>query len=173
MGPCLIEVGHISIEDALELPLVKNQQVVQTFLPHTPQEPLADRIGSGSVIRGHENLDAACRRHTSEEGPKFGIIIPNQVLGCVPIRGRFSERYAPPRDRKAIASRPHGSALRDLSSMTKKAKSGRKNRSVTCMKSQAQTCAVWFREIGRPRLALWLGCANSLHVLLNGAVLAT
>ena len=58
MGPCLIEVGHISIEDALELPLVKNQQVVQTFLPHTPQEPLADRIGSGSVIRGLENLDA-------------------------------------------------------------------------------------------------------------------
>ena len=36
MGACLIEVGHISIEDALELPLVKNQQVVQTFLPHTP-----------------------------------------------------------------------------------------------------------------------------------------
>ena len=86
MGSCLIEVGHLSIEDALELPLVKNQQVVQTFLPHTPQEPLADRIGSGSVRRGLENLDAACRRHTSEDGPKFGIIIPNQVLGCVPIR---------------------------------------------------------------------------------------
>jgi hypothetical protein len=114
MGSCLIEVGHISIEDALESPLVKNQQVVQTFLPHTPQEPLADRIGSGSVRRGLENLDAACRRHTSEEGPKFRISIPNQVLGCVPIQGRFSERYAPPRDRKAIASRPHGSALRDL-----------------------------------------------------------
>ena len=91
MGSCLIEVGHISIEDALELPLVKNQQVVQTFLPHTPQEPLADHLGSGSLIRRLENLDATCRSHTSEEGPKFGIIIPNQVLRCVPIRGRFSE----------------------------------------------------------------------------------
>ena len=92
-----MRVCHIAIKDALELPLMKNHQVVQTFLPHTSQEPLAVRIGSGSVIRSLENLDAAChRRHTREEGPKFGIIIPNRVLGCVPIRGHFSERYAPP-----------------------------------------------------------------------------
>ena len=48
MGSCLVEVGHIGIEHAMELPLMQNQQVVQTFLPYAPQEALADRIGSGA-----------------------------------------------------------------------------------------------------------------------------
>src|SRR5262249_30272017 len=41
MRPCLLEVGHIGLEDALELPLLQDQQVVQTVLPHTPGEALA------------------------------------------------------------------------------------------------------------------------------------
>jgi hypothetical protein len=44
----------------------------------------------------------------------------------------------------------------DCNSMRKKAKSGRKNRSVTCMKSQAQIWAAWLLEIGRPLLTSWL-----------------
>ena len=32
MGSCLVEVHHIRIEDALELPLMKDQQMVQAFL---------------------------------------------------------------------------------------------------------------------------------------------
>jgi hypothetical protein len=43
-----------------------------------------------------ENLNATCRRHTSEVGPKFGIIILNQVLGCVPILGGFTELLCHP-----------------------------------------------------------------------------
>jgi hypothetical protein len=91
MRSCLVEVRHIGIEHALELLLLKDQQVIQTFLPHTPQEALADGIGSGSVIRSFEKLDATCRRHPDETGSKLAIIIMNQVLGCVPIRSRFSE----------------------------------------------------------------------------------
>jgi hypothetical protein len=59
---------------------------------------------------------------------------------------------------------------RVLSSMKKKAKSGRKKRSVTCKKSHAQTCAAWLREIGRPLLASWLVSTNRPHVLLNGSL---
>src|SRR5512135_358024 len=36
MWSCLIEVPHIRIEHTLELLLLKNQQVVQTFLSDTP-----------------------------------------------------------------------------------------------------------------------------------------
>jgi hypothetical protein len=54
--------------------------------------------------------------------------------------------------------------------MRKKAKSGRKKRSVTWRKSQDQTCAAWLLEIGRPRLASWLMGANRPHVLLDGAL---
>jgi hypothetical protein len=36
MRSCLIEVHPIRFEDTLELSLMKDQQVVQAFLPHTP-----------------------------------------------------------------------------------------------------------------------------------------
>jgi hypothetical protein len=36
MGSYLVEVGGIAIEDALELPLMQDQQVVQTFLSDAP-----------------------------------------------------------------------------------------------------------------------------------------
>jgi hypothetical protein len=58
MGSYMVEVGHIGIEHALELPLMQDQQVVQAFLPHTPQEAFADHIspsrgrGSFSVSTG-------------------------------------------------------------------------------------------------------------------------
>jgi hypothetical protein len=41
MGSCPVEVHYILLEHALELLLLKNQHVVQAFLPYTPQEALA------------------------------------------------------------------------------------------------------------------------------------
>ena len=89
MRSCLVEVRYIRIEDALELSIMKDQQMVEAFLPHTPQEALTDRIGSGSVIRSLENLDATCRRHPDETGSKLAVVITNQILRCLPIRGSF------------------------------------------------------------------------------------
>src|SRR5438105_13874475 len=66
MRSCLVEVRHIRIEDALELLLVKDQQVVEAFLPHTPQEAFADRIGSWRMTRCFENLNRTCCSYTSE-----------------------------------------------------------------------------------------------------------
>ena len=70
---------------------MQDQQMVQTLLAHTPHEPLTDRIRSGSMIGRFEHLDVTCPRHTSKEGPKFAIVITNQVLWRLPIRGRFPE----------------------------------------------------------------------------------
>ena len=141
MRSCLVEVGDVAIEYALELPFMQDQQMVQTLLAHTPHEPLSDRIRSGSMIGRFEHLDVTCPRHTSKERPKFAIIITNQVLWRLPIRGRFPERYAPPRHQSESVSRRHGSLSVTRNSMRKKAKSGRKNRSVTCKKSHAQISA--------------------------------
>ena len=91
MRPYLVEVHHIGIEDALELPLMQDQQVVQTFLPYTPQEALADGIGSWSLIGSFEHLNRTGCRYTSEAGPEFAVVITNQVLGCLSIWGRFSQ----------------------------------------------------------------------------------
>jgi hypothetical protein len=52
-----MKVCNIPIEHALEVLLVKDQQVVEAFLSHTPGEAFADRIGSGSMIGCFENLN--------------------------------------------------------------------------------------------------------------------
>ena len=35
MGSCLVEVSHLGMEDAVELPLMEDQQVIKAFTPHT------------------------------------------------------------------------------------------------------------------------------------------
>src|SRR5207248_4858360 len=80
MRSCLVEVDHIGIEHALELPLMQNQQVIEAFLPHAPQEALTDGIGSGCMNLRFEDLDRACFRNTSKARPKLAIIITNQIL---------------------------------------------------------------------------------------------
>ena len=91
MRSCLVEVPHIRIEDTLELPLMKDQQMVQAFLSDASQEALADGIGSWGMNRRFEDLDRARFRHTSKARSKLAVVITNQVLGCEPIRGRFSQ----------------------------------------------------------------------------------
>ena len=96
MGSCLVEVGHIDIEDTLELLLIQDQQVVEAFLPHAPQEALADRIGSGSVIRRFEYLDTTGRRHASKSRPEFAVVITNEILRRLSKRGGFSQLLGHP-----------------------------------------------------------------------------
>src|SRR2546423_599706 len=86
MWACLVEVLHIRIQNALELLLLQNQQVVQAFLSDTPQEALADCIGAWGMIRRFQYLNAAGCGHSRETRRKFAIVITNQILGCLPIR---------------------------------------------------------------------------------------
>ncbi len=37
MRPGAIEVGHVLLEDALQVRLTQDQEVIQAFAPHTPQ----------------------------------------------------------------------------------------------------------------------------------------
>jgi hypothetical protein len=111
MRPCVVEVGHIRMEHALELLLLQDQQMVETFLPYAPQEPFTDGIRSWGMNWRFEQLDATGRRHPHKRASKFAIVISYQILGCLPIWGRFPERYAPPKHRLASVSRPHGSPV--------------------------------------------------------------
>lgn len=51
LRPCLVEVRHIGIEDALKLLLMQDEQVIEALTSHTAQEALTDVIGAWSVIR--------------------------------------------------------------------------------------------------------------------------
>src|SRR6266567_480354 len=95
--------------------------MVEAFLPHTPQIAFADGIGSRCMIRRFQYLDATRFRHTSKARPEFAIVIPNEILWCLPIRSRLSQRYARPKNRSASGSRPRGSAFRSFRSTLKNA----------------------------------------------------
>ena len=111
MRSCLVEVVHIRIEHALELLLMKNQQMIETLLPDAPQEPLTDRIGSGRVIACFEDRDAAGCGHARETRSKFAITIVNEIFRCLPIRRRFPELLRHPgiRGRPCNADMDHPS----------------------------------------------------------------
>src|SRR5215467_11634182 len=65
---------------------------------------------------------------------------------------------------------PTWMTFRDLSSMTKKAKSGRKNRSVTGKRVACPDLRGVVAQKRAPLLPSWLVGANRPHVLLNGAL---
>jgi hypothetical protein len=96
MRSCLVEIGDIAIEHALELLLMQNQQMIETLLPDAPQEAFTDRIGSRCMIRCFENLDVTCPRHSRKARPKFAIVITYQILGCLPIGRGFSQLLCHP-----------------------------------------------------------------------------
>lgn len=75
---------------------MKDQQVVEAFFPHTPQEAFADCIGSWCVKGRFESLNSTRCSHASKAKPKFAIVITNQILWQLPIRGGYSELLRDP-----------------------------------------------------------------------------
>ena len=92
----LVEVRHILVEYALELLLAEDQQVVDAFLSHTPQKAFTDRLGTGSMIRCSKQFNGARRCDSGKTGSKLAIVIADQILRRLPIRGGFSELLRDP-----------------------------------------------------------------------------
>jgi len=80
MRASLVEVERIRVEHSVKLLLMEDEQVIETFATHTPEKALTDGIGSWSVIRRFENLDATRECNPSEVHPKLAIIIPDEVF---------------------------------------------------------------------------------------------
>jgi hypothetical protein len=49
MGSSLIKVENICIEEAMELLLLENEEVIQAFSPHTTQKTFANGIRAARV----------------------------------------------------------------------------------------------------------------------------
>jgi hypothetical protein len=101
LWPGSIEVLDIGMKDTVELPLVKDEQVIETLATHTAQEAFADRIGPWRLVGRFQDLDATGCSHACETGSKFAITITDEILRthtkgggdpsllCVPsVRGR-------------------------------------------------------------------------------------
>ena len=86
-----IEVGHIRVEQTVELLLMKDQQMVKALTSHASQKAFADRIRSWRKIRRFEDLHVARCCYTGETRSELVVIISNQALGSLPIRRGFSQ----------------------------------------------------------------------------------
>jgi hypothetical protein len=64
------------------------------------------------VIWGFQDFDATGDCYSSEIGSEFAIVIPNQVLGCLSIRGRFSQLLCGP----SIGRRARHTGMNDFPS---------------------------------------------------------
>ena len=51
----VIVIRHVRGDDPVEMPLIHNQQVVETFLPHGPDPALSERIGFRCLERCADN----------------------------------------------------------------------------------------------------------------------
>jgi hypothetical protein len=125
----------------MELPLMEDQEMIQAFSSHTSQKTFTDGIGSWSPVRRSKHLDATCCCHSFKIRPELAISIPESDMWVFAHMESPPAIVALPRDRWESAFHVHGSALRDFSSIRKKAKSGRKKRSVTCKQSPAHISA--------------------------------
>jgi hypothetical protein len=108
MWPSSIEILGIGMKEPIQLLLLENEQVIETFTSHTPHKPLTDGIRSWGVVRCSENLDATRVCNSSEASTKLAIVITDEVLRPHAVGGSFAQRYARPMHRWESASRPHG-----------------------------------------------------------------
>ena len=95
----LIEIDHIGFEEAMELPLVEDQEMIQTCSPHAPQKPFTDGIRLRRPVRDSKHLDATCCRHSRKIRVEFPVVIPNQICGCVSNTELPPATVVPPKDR--------------------------------------------------------------------------
>src|SRR5215467_12768151 len=96
MRPGPVEVVYVHIEDPLELLLLQDEQMIETFATHTAQKAFTDRIGAWRAIRCFQNLDAAGGGHTSKTGTIFAITIPNEILRPLSKRSCFPQLLCGP-----------------------------------------------------------------------------
>ena len=97
MRPGSVEVVHICIEHAVELPLMQDQQVIEALTPDTAQEALTDGIGTRGIIRSLEKLDATGLGNPREGHSKLAIIITNEVPRSRAISGSLAQLLRRPR----------------------------------------------------------------------------
>jgi hypothetical protein len=108
MGSSLMKVTCRSLEEARELFLMENEEVIQAFSSHASQKAFANGIRLRSSKWGPKHLNPTDCSHSRKTCPKFLVIIPDEICRRLPVWRRFSQRYAPPRNREVFVSHAHG-----------------------------------------------------------------
>ena len=86
-----VEIRDVGTQDTMQLLLMEDQHVVQALSSHTAQKAFTDRISSWRMIRRFKYLDTAGCCNTSETGPKFALVITDEILRRVSIGSRLPQ----------------------------------------------------------------------------------
>lgn len=83
----LIKIGHIFLNETIQMSLVKDHHVIQTFSLNTADEPLTYRIRFGRSHRCSDNLDAPPLRDLCETLSILAVVVSNEKtrsfsVGC-------------------------------------------------------------------------------------------
>jgi hypothetical protein len=105
----VIKIQDRAFEKPLELLLMKDQKVIQAFSSHAQEKTLTHSIRLRGSIWRSKHLDATGSCHSCKIRPELLVIIPDEVFWGLPIRRRFPQRYAPPKDPSGSVLRSHGS----------------------------------------------------------------
>src|SRR5438093_1195857 len=97
MRSSLVEVDGICREEAGELLLMEDQEVIQAFSPHTSQKAFTDSIGTRRPVRYAKHLDTTRCCHASKIRAEFAIVVTDQIVWGLPIRRRFAQLLRDPR----------------------------------------------------------------------------
>jgi hypothetical protein len=91
-----VEGEHELAQDAPEVGLAEDEQVVQALLPHRAQKSLADRVRSRcSGGRGYQ-VDAGGLGDAGEDRPVLAVMVEDEVLGVLTERSGFTQLLGHP-----------------------------------------------------------------------------
>jgi hypothetical protein len=96
MWSCLIEILDIDTSRTMQLLLMKDQYVVQTLSPNTPQKSFTDRIGAFRMRRCFKYLDA-CAGYIARLFSKE-TVFTREFRGCHPSFPAFLPESPSPKE---------------------------------------------------------------------------
>ena len=104
----------------MQMLVPQNQDVIETFPPHTAQEPFTDCIRLGRTIRRLQNFDGCANGDTCEGLPILAIAILNQKARRLSERRRFAQLLGHPLVRRGTGHPEMNNSSRASSTMKKR-----------------------------------------------------
>ena len=142
--PGVVEVPDIRAEDAPQVRLAQDEDMVQALAPHAAEEALAGRVLPGRAIGRAHLRDARCRGHKREGRPVLAVAIADEVArplaerrGLAQLLGDSGVRRVTRGTDMHHATGPGRDHDEGVQGPEEQVGDGRK--------SQAQVCAPWLR----------------------------
>src|SRR5262249_12296425 len=97
VGPAAVEVAGVLRQDASQVPLPEDQDVVHALAPDAAEEAFADGVGARRADRRPDHLYPARSGEAVELGPVLGVVVVDQEARSGPLRRRLAQLLRRPR----------------------------------------------------------------------------